>query len=238
MAMRYKSFLVFLGWLIWSGPLLWTQSLEILESSPVLITGSADATQLEFHLSVRNNSAQTLDVRAAIEILEAEENHLIYFCWTNCYAPGVLESPDVETIAPGEINKKFVTYLRPNGTEGTSKVRATFFVDGNPDDKVSAIAEFQVGTIAGLADHLPKLVQIRPIHLNEMFIQWKYRIPFHFQTASLKILNILGKTIRTYSLQSSSGSVLLDRSLLPAGTYFYTLIVDGKPYYTGSLVLP
>ncbi len=236
--MRYRNVLVFLGWLLYSSTLLWAQSLEILEPVPAVITGATDASQLEFHLSVQNKSTQTLNVRAAIEILEAEENHLIYFCWTNCYAPGVLESPDVETIAPGEINKKFVIYLRPNGTEGTSKVRATFFVDGNPDDKVSAIAEFQVGTIAGFADHLPKTVQVHPIYLNEMFIQWKYRIPFHFQTASLKILNILGKTIRTYSLQSNSGNVLLDRSLLPSGMYFYSLIVDGKPYYTGSLVLP
>ncbi len=215
-----------------------SQSLEILESSPITIHGTPDETQLELHLSVRNQSTQPLDVRAAIHILEAVPEHLIYFCWTNCYAPGVTESPDVETIAPGETNAKFVTYLRPNGKAGISKVEAIFFVDGNPDDNVSAIAEFQVSSISGVQPRLPAVVSVHPVTQAPTFLQLEYAIPFPFHSATLKIFNVLGKQMRTYLLRTRTGVLLLDRSLLPAGAYFYTLQVDGKVYHAGRIVLP
>lgn len=213
------------------------QSLEVIETSPVIIHGTPDQTLLEFHLSVRNISNSAKTVKAKIVPLDVNPNHTLYFCWTNCYAPGILESPDEERINPGETNTKFVAYLRPNGVSGISKIECVFFVSDNPDDKASVIAEFQVNPVSHYAEKSRSSAFLQAVQSSNG-IQIRYQIPESSRAATLTILNVLGRKIREYQLPTSSGTLIIESGLFPPGLYFGVLQRNGKPLLTKTIVLP
>jgi hypothetical protein len=65
----------------------------------------------------------------------------------------------------------------------------------------------------------------------------KYYLPASSQTAVLVIKDLNGKGFKTYNLASKIGEVVINGGELPAGTYFYSLIVDGKTVDTKKMVL-
>jgi hypothetical protein len=65
-----------------------------------------------------------------------------------------------------------------------------------------------------------------------------YRLPKAFGTAQMVITDASGKTIKQVSLaKGGEGVVSLDGTRLSAGTYSYTITVDGKPMQTKKMVL-
>lgn len=56
-----------------------------------------------------------------------------------------------------------------------------------------------------------------------------YQIPVNFSKAVLLITNTNGVTVKSYNLESKPrGSIVFDAGTLTAGTYYYTLFMDGK----------
>jgi subtilisin family serine protease len=58
-----------------------------------------------------------------------------------------------------------------------------------------------------------------------------------YNKAELKITDMMGKEIRSIALTAKRNSFPLLRSNLPAGVYFYTLMLDGKVAKTNKLVI-
>lgn len=62
--------------------------------------------------------------------------------------------------------------------------------------------------------------------------------PFNYGNFKVKISNTIGRVIGTYDLPSTEQKVLeLDLKGLPAGVYFYSLLVDDKTVETKRLIL-
>jgi subtilisin family serine protease len=56
-------------------------------------------------------------------------------------------------------------------------------------------------------------------------------------TANIMLYDVMGKAIESIELKDSKGKVNLDRNTLSAGTYFYSLSIDGKRIKTEKLVV-
>jgi trimeric autotransporter adhesin len=65
----------------------------------------------------------------------------------------------------------------------------------------------------------------------------RYHIPETVTSVVLNITNVKGQLVKTMTLISGSGQVNLNTSMLAAGTYNYTLYVDGKQVDTKRLVI-
>ena len=64
-----------------------------------------------------------------------------------------------------------------------------------------------------------------------------YTVPADAKNASLLITDVNGKTIKQIALSDGPGTINIDASALNAGTYNYTLVVDGKTIETKRMVI-
>jgi hypothetical protein len=66
----------------------------------------------------------------------------------------------------------------------------------------------------------------------------EYNLPENVRSASLRITDAAGKVLRMVTLENRGwGQVNISAHELAAGTYYYSLIVDGKPVDSRSMVL-
>lgn len=66
----------------------------------------------------------------------------------------------------------------------------------------------------------------------------RYNIPSSAKTAQIMVTNAAGNTVKTFNLSSKgSGNVTINANELSAGSFFYTLIVDGKKADTKQMIL-
>ena len=64
-----------------------------------------------------------------------------------------------------------------------------------------------------------------------------YSLPVNANQAQLLIISLDGKQVANYQLSGRSGNIDFDGSNLPAGTYFYSLLVDNKQVAQKKMVV-
>jgi hypothetical protein len=85
--------------------------------------------------------------------------------------------------------------------------------------------------------HESLLQQNAPNPFNQSTII-RYQLPAGFRQASLQITDVSGKLIKTYNLSTmNSRSTTIAAGELASGTYYYTLVVDGRKTDTKKMVL-
>jgi flagellar hook assembly protein FlgD len=66
----------------------------------------------------------------------------------------------------------------------------------------------------------------------------RYHVPENTTSARLTITNAKGQVVKTISLSNrGNGQVNVNKSMLAAGTYHYTLYVDGRQADTKRLII-
>lgn len=66
----------------------------------------------------------------------------------------------------------------------------------------------------------------------------RYRIPASIISAQIMVTNTTGSTIKTFTLANKgAGAVTIDAGTLSAGSYLYSLIIDGKKVDTKKMIL-
>jgi len=66
----------------------------------------------------------------------------------------------------------------------------------------------------------------------------RYHVPASISTAQIRITDVAGNTVKTFSLSNEgSGSINVQANELSAGSYHYTLIVNGKKVDTKQMVI-
>ncbi len=94
------------------------------------------------HIEVTNNTSSPVDVKCFRQIFDGNlcAFDSSYFCWDFCYTSDVDSSFGVIPIAAGATATDFSGHVfsSGNGTACMDSVKYTFYVDGNPSDKVSA----------------------------------------------------------------------------------------------------
>ncbi|CAN5554763.1 hypothetical protein BH10BAC2_BH10BAC2_40860 [soil metagenome] len=66
----------------------------------------------------------------------------------------------------------------------------------------------------------------------------RYSIPFSVKTAQIMVTNAAGNTVKTFNLSNKgAGNVTINANELSAGSYYYTLIADGKKVDSKQMIL-
>jgi len=65
----------------------------------------------------------------------------------------------------------------------------------------------------------------------------KYFLPQNINNAFIKVTDVTGQVLKTFTIASEDGQVNLQAGQLSAGTYQYSLIVDGKLIDTKKMVV-
>jgi hypothetical protein len=64
-----------------------------------------------------------------------------------------------------------------------------------------------------------------------------YQLPGNVKSGEIKIINLVGKTLKTIPVTQREGKVSIDVSDLSEGIYFYTINLDGVTVKTKKLVI-
>lgn len=190
--------------------------------------------QYHAQLSVVNTASAEKNVKVKAYLDEIKMSDESYFCvGVNCYPPSVTEV--TYTLGASE-SGLFIAYLTPGPSQGTRTVRYEFSDVDNPSDKVehtfifgaTSVNDDSYGVIASLSAAFPSpSVESATIH---------YSVPETAQ-ASIEVMTADGGLLKTFSLQDPKGSVVIPTAEFASGSYFYTLVINGKIVASNKLVI-
>jgi|DewCreStandDraft_4_1066084.scaffolds.fasta_scaffold00019_201 hypothetical protein len=211
-----------------------SQSLEITLSD-TLVTGYADDLDNMPHsyATIKNNSFNTIDIKAKLTIEQLGEGHLVAFCLGQCYPP-----TDHDMISPGSFrlesgqssqHNDFYAVLEHGGNIGTTIIKFRFFDINNENDYAEYRCIFNI-LYSSVEDEFIAQVTITEAYPNPAkdYLQFNLK---NNSTLTLPVLNIYspdGKVYKRQSIYSNIEKVTLDISDLPAGAYFYNVTENNK----------
>lgn len=181
---------------------------------------------LEAHAYLRNISDQTRRAFVKSEVVNLVEGHETFFCWEECYFPGVTVSPTYIELAPNEVVELFHGYLRPNGVAGVSSVKFTFYSSSDSTDAVDFTANFDASPAS------VNSVSAEPA-LNAYPNPADFRINIAYDNLKgsdrmIEIYNMLGVKVGQIQPETSNGTAIFNTSTLKPGVYFYMALSGGK----------
>ncbi len=103
---------------------------------------------------------------------------------------------------------------------------------------------FNALTMCGLSDGVASVNEPEGVFILSAYpnpyslittITYDFSAIKNFNSANIVVYDIMGKVVKTIGLKANEGSVKIDRSGLPSGIYFYSLLVDGARLKTGKL---
>jgi hypothetical protein len=215
---------------------------EVENGQSVYIYGEMLGTQFEEFLAymlVKNNSDREILVKARREDIEAVSGSYNYLCWVDCFANDVNESPNADTLSPGEMTSDqiFAGHYAPNGNPGTSIVKYTFFNANDRDDNIFFIAHFVISPTS-VDDILAKSV-ISDVYPNpaSQNVTFDYDLPVEVKSAGVTLFNLLGQKVVSQSINDFAGKLQINVSDLPEGVYFYSLTLNQQIAVTKKLII-
>ena len=208
----------------------------------VILEGTPDA-EIEFHALLTNNSADTDTIKIVRRFIEILDGVSHYFCWGSCYAPNPdsIFAPNGSVILePGETTEDYVFsgHYNPQEVLGTSLVEYTFFNQSDENEKLIVVAKYVVSPDA-IDENILNNMSVSDIYPNpaENLVNIDYIIPAEVETASVKIVNILGSVVKEQYINTGSNKMTLDVSGLNGGIYFYSVTINGEIYSTKRMII-
>ncbi len=201
--------------------------------------------ELTAHAIVHNNTDNGMNIVAArnnIDVIGGTENS---FCWVTCWSSTVDTSDGYVFIpAGGQSNEEefsgHYTYsdLEGNIHYGTSIVKYSFF---NKDD-FNVIATLYVKYMLGyegVDNEGYKGAKFTDIYPNPASTKavLNYKLPNSVKSGEVKIINLVGKTLKTIPITNREGKISIDVSDLSQGIYFYAINLDGVTVKTKKLII-
>lgn len=191
------------------------------------LTGNYENT----FVSVKNISENTCSTNLRQRVLNRLENAEYAFCYGNCYEDNheeVMEGEATVSIAAGEFAEDLcIMDFSPNGSEGASCVRYTFFNTADSTDTACIVIRYDDSKL-GLARTAKNEVRIssypNPAHQN---VQISIHGASALQQPMLRVCNLLGTVVYEQTLNAQENQVRVDVSQWKNGIYFYA-IWDGS----------
>ena len=209
----------------------WAQSLRLVNNNPVL-RGAPSAALINNAVGdvrVTNITSRTLVVKVSRTILSEVNGSTNNMCWgVNCYTPTTSITPSGDSIEPNGTNTTFVADYNPNNTEGTSRIKYCFFVNGSATDSVCTIMTFSTVTSAKAKANLLQMVASpNPCSdvLNLTFVAQD-------EAARLDMFNLLGQKVISQNIAAGTTGTSLRTADLPAGQYFVRFMIGNKSIAT------
>jgi hypothetical protein len=222
------------------------QSISITNVDELVLADPSESL-LQAHATLTNNSSAPIDVLVRFnEISAGPVGSGHYFCWAVCYTEGGVadgfQTPANHsvTIDAGATNSSsFYSDYVPHGTIGMASYEYCFSDENNPSDETCIQIIFDtrnVGIEDVFATNNSGISEAYPNPANSN-VKMNYSLEPSWNNATLDVYSMLGSRVRTLSINEKSGTVNLDVSSLPAGLYFYTLMVDGNAINTKKMLV-
>lgn len=190
--------------------------------------GNTDANYIQVAGGVENISSLEIEVKVRAEEIDVVSGALHYFCWAQCYEPGVMVSPTSLILAPGERVNTFYGDYVPEGRPGISILKYCFFNVANEADSVCGIIRFNASplSVAGpLANNRPNIGKAFPNPASDQVTMDYFR---GAGNGRIEIYSMLGSKMLTVELREEKGRVRIPVDRLPAGMYLFRLNVSGE----------
>ena len=185
-----------------------------------------------------NSGTDSLSVKVKKKEVAIVSGSVNTFCWGTCYLPATFESPDPIWIAPDSISNGFDAQYNANNHIGVSILLYTFFDENNLADSSSVFVKFD-GLHSNVPQIVPEKVQFSNASPNPAngYSNISYTLPGNGFENRIVVRDMLGNDVFNQMLVENSGTVKIDTYTFSNGVYFYTLIVNGKPYATRKLII-
>ena len=229
-----KILLALLMFCLFSGTELMAQSSLNEIDATYLITGNA--TLQHANVKIINTGTSTLDIKVSMDNLNANPNHVTYFCWgIICYPPSITVSTDAVSMAPGDTATSFIGYLNPAGYAGQSRVTYNFFDVANESDSVSVTFVYDITTGIEEVSNKIDVSQAYPNPANNL-TKISYDLKSG-QQGKLVFYNLLGSVVKEVNLTDSNGTLILSTNGFASGIYYYSIIANGKTSPARKLIV-
>jgi len=104
-------------------------------------------------------------------------------------------------------------------------------------DQIKQLISNQPAVASAENDAVARLWQNEP-NPTDGTTRIRYRIPRQVGQAQIKLYSMKGDQLKSFAIsQRGEGEILLNTANLPEGTYFYHLLIDGKPIDAKKLLL-
>lgn len=212
------------------------QSIQAI-NPPTIVYGTTADNLLTVNVDVTNTTQSNVNVMA-----KRVENSIIpgsvnYFCWIQCYAPSVDQSPSPLPISAGDTVPNFYADYQPMGNEGSSFIDYCFFDYSHPEDESCFTVEYRIAGTSSIKENDAVVVgspQPNPaVDRTQIFFDLKQ----HNSNAHLVIYNILGSKMKSVPVTGTSGKIDLNVSDLQSGVYIYSFFNGGKMLSSSRLVV-
>ena len=198
----------------------------------------ADFEAITFNCDVRNLSGESVNVLAkkiAPAMAGGAQN---FFCWTQCYGTSTIVSPAPLAIAANTIREEFHGYYKNNGVLDDVNIKYVFFLQDNPNDSVMLDAIFTPSTLGLSENKTPILISAGPNPAIENFSITYSQLPSKNNAENVLIIyNAFGQKVSTQSITGNEGKLNFPVVSLSNGVYFYSLVCNNNPVYSGRFIV-
>jgi hypothetical protein len=236
----YFSLFVLLGFSVKAQNLVISDTNGVVYNNGDTITVTTTLTGTNYlYLHVLNSGIDSLSVKAKKKEISIVSGSANTFCWgLVCFDPVVIVSPVAIWIAPDSISNTFDAQYKANNHIGISILLYTFFDENNIADSSSVFVKFD-----GLHSNVPEIVPEKVLFSNASpnpangYSNISYALPGNGFENRIVVRDMIGNDVYNELLVENSGTIKIDTYSLSNGVYFYTLIVNGKPYATRKLII-
>ena len=210
---------------------------ELLEPDQEITIGgeaSSDAIVLDA-IDVKNTGSSAINVKCIRENIDIVPGTTNSFCWGLCYPPTTDTSAIAVSIDAGGIYDEFSGDYYPNGNEGASTIKYTYYEEQNPDNKISVVVIYS--TTVGVDD--PSNYELSAAYPNpaNSFVKFDYNFNEMPANSKVMIYDLLGSKVKEIGINNSFGSLKINTSDLKDGIYFYSLVVNNEATKTQKLII-
>ncbi len=210
---------------------------QLLEpDQEITVGGEASSSVIVLDaIDVKNISSSTKAVKCAREDITIVPGASNSFCWGLCYPPTTDTSAVSVDIDAGGMYTEFSGDYFPDGNEGASTIKYTYYDELNPSDKISVVVVYS--TLVGINDPVDyKLSAAYPNPANS-FVKFDYDVSEISDNSKVVIYNLLGSAVKEVRIDNSFGSLKISTSDFKEGIYFYSLVVNNEPTKTQKLII-
>ena len=210
---------------------------QLLEpDQEITVGGEASSSVIVLDaIDVKNISSSTKAVKCAREDITIVPGASNSFCWGLCYPPTTDTSAVSVDIDAGGMYTEFSGDYFPDGNEGASTIKYTYYDELNPSDKISVVVVYS--TLVGINDPVDyKLSAAYPNPANS-FVKFDYDVSEISDNSKVVIYNLLGSAVKEVRIDNSFGSLKINTSDFKEGIYFYSLVVNNEPTKTQKLII-
>lgn len=212
------------------------QSLQI-QNAPTTVTEYCNVAFPSVMFDVANITNSDVDVhclRHQISVVPGSDNS---FCWgVLCYPPTTDTSVITQLISAGTVDNTFRGDYFPNGYPGVTTVEYCFFNASNPNDQACVTINYDGLTVGTFNPEAPFNFTITGKNPANTITSFTYSYK-EAGKATVKIIDMLGNTLRNIPLSSTKGNMIITTSELPSGVYFLNLELNGRTVAGKKLIV-